>query len=176
MKPISERAYRRLSAVLRQAGFEGKPASDWLARYEVFPEAHRQEDQEPRCEDPEAPHLKRVVGEDRPTPSPHDRCWEELLSEALTEFEEEVLDIWRSLRAAEILMEEVALELGKDPAGPALRESLTHWECRLMEFYKYAVEMGCELDLPEPSAEELAWLKRTVELDDLSTDMAHIAN
>src|SRR5581483_8729343 len=63
---------------------------------------------------------------------------------------------WRDVRAAEVVLEEVAREFGgEDPLKPAARGALTEAKRALQEYAASLERDGYVLELPEPTAEDL---------------------
>jgi len=71
---------------------------------------------------------------------------------------------WLELRCAELVLDEVAGELGVDPLKPKKRAELDDAKRRLLQVVEHLAHLNIELVLPEPEAEHLEDMRALVAL------------
>ena len=67
---------------------------------------------------------------------------------------------WQELRAAEMILGEVAEEFGEDPLVPAVRRTLDKTRQDLIELKPLLDSLDVEVELPGPDEERVTFLRQ----------------
>jgi len=87
--------------------------------------------------------------------------WDEVVAALTQSLREGVPHCWQELRAAEMVLQEVAEEFdGEDLLLPPVREVLDKTRNDLAELHSSLQYVDAEVDLPEPDEERVAWLRQ----------------
>jgi len=143
---------------------------EWGNGYDVLPDdqagrveslkKERQRAQEAISGSPTCP-MQRLLEEElgRRTREPNER-WDEAMAALAESLREGVPWCWQELRAAEMVLGEVAVEFdGEDPLVPAVRRILDKTHQDLVELQPLLAMVDVEVDLPEPDEERVAELR-----------------
>ncbi|MGD0015061.1 MAG: hypothetical protein ABSD56_11665 [Bryobacteraceae bacterium] len=86
--------------------------------------------------------------------------WDEAMVALRESLREGVPWCWQELRAAEMVLDEVAEELGEDPLLPPVRQVLDKTHQDLVELHALLRFVDADCDLPEPDEERVEFLRQ----------------
>ena len=86
--------------------------------------------------------------------------WDEAMAALRQSLREGILWCWQELRAVEIVLDEVAEELGEDPLLPPVRQVLNKTHQDLVELHPLLSFVDVEVELPEPDEERVEFLRQ----------------
>jgi hypothetical protein len=158
-------------------GWLGEPVPvlpEWACAYDVRPEDEAEDVRLKRCRRERAReayrkettrivvHLPGVSDNPKFQPDGPSQI-NEIVQEKVASFQEGVLETWRQLRAAELLIDEIAEEFGEDPCVPDVRHVLDLGKEWVLELHKAAQRYAGEFELAEPGDEQVEEVRTLTE-------------
>jgi len=143
---------------------------DWGVGYDVMPDdqagrverlkKERLDAQEAISRSPTSPLLELLEEKLGRRVTDRQERWDEAMAALRQSLREGILWCWQELRAVEIVLDEVAEELGEDPLLPPVRQVLNKTHQDLVELHPLLSFVDVEVELPEPDEERVEFLRQ----------------
>lgn len=143
---------------------------DWGNGYDVLPDdqaerverlkKERLDAQEAISRSPTSPLLELLEEKLGRRVTDRQERWDEAMAALRQSLREGILWCWQELRAVEIVLDEVAEELGEDPLLPPVRQVLNKTHQDLVELHPLLSFVDVEVELPEPDEERVEFLRQ----------------